>query len=164
MQVTDELKSQFVLFWAGPFSQWYKRDMVIEGITYNCCEQYMMAEKARTFHDEEMEQAIMMANSPSKQKAMGRNVRNYIDSEWQSKSRKAVFTANMAKFSQHADLLEMLSETGSKTIVEASPVDTIWGIGLAEGDSRCYFPDQWKGKNWLGIEIMNVRAAIKISG
>ena len=44
----------FTLFWHGIFSQWFKSPFAINGIVYNCCEQYMMAQKAKMFNDEEM--------------------------------------------------------------------------------------------------------------
>ena len=49
MKTTD----RFVLFWNGPFSQWYPSKFTIDGIEYNCCEQYMMAKKALMFGDAE---------------------------------------------------------------------------------------------------------------
>lgn len=149
-----------IYFWSGIYSNWYKSDFEIAGQTYNCCEQYMMAEKARLFKDEEMEQAIMITKDPSKQKAMGRNVRNFDQKIWEQYALNIVYQANYAKFSQNPELKQILLDTGEKMIVEASPTDTIWGVGLHEDDPLILDESNWKGRNWLGIAIMNARMTI----
>jgi ribA/ribD-fused uncharacterized protein len=156
----SEVKEEFVFFWGGEFSQWYKRDMVIDGITYNCCEQFMMAEKARLFGDEEALQSIMEVSNPRRQKAIGRTVQGFVADEWNENARSIVFLGNQAKFTQHQDLEDILLETGTKTIVEASPYDKVWGIGLAADDVRASDRSQWQGTNWLGEAIMKVRETI----
>jgi len=153
---------EFVLFWGGEFSQWYTADMFIDGKKYNCCEQYMMAEKARTFSDQISLEKIMSSKDPREQKAIGRKVANFNADVWNAISRKVVYKANMAKFCQNYDCFEVLMETGNKTIVEASPYDKIWGIGLAEDDPRALDRSQWQGTNWLGEVIMKVRDTLSI--
>lgn len=150
----------FVLFWGGPFSQWYPHDMTIDGVVYNCCEQYMMAEKARLFGDVEALEAIMKTKEPKKQKAYGRGVKNFNPHMWDLMSRDVVFRANLAKF-QDEELKKFLFSFGSEEIVEASPYDKIWGIGLGEDDPRAIDKSQWQGTNWLGEAIMLVRETIK---
>jgi ribA/ribD-fused uncharacterized protein len=49
-------------------------------------------------------------------------------------------------------------DTGDKLIVEASPKDKIWGIGLHYTDDRIHDQSKWEGTNWLGEAIMKVRA------
>lgn len=153
-------REDMALFWGGPFSQWFPSNFEIDGVVYNTAEQYMMAEKARLFADEEMEQAIMMTDDPRKQKAIGRNVRNFDKDKWEAIAQEVVYRANYAKFTQDEKLKKVLLDTGSKIIVEASPLDTIWGIGLAETDDDCLDTDLWRGTNWLGEAIMRVRSAI----
>ena len=155
------MSEEFVLFWGGCFSQWYKADMVIDGVSYNCCEQYMMASKASFFGDEEICKQIMSTKDPKKQKALGRKVCNFDAAKWDSVCRDIVYRANYAKFNQNEDCFKELMETGDKTIVEASPYDKIWGIGLAEDDPRALDRNQWQGTNWLGEAIMKVREKIQ---
>jgi ribA/ribD-fused uncharacterized protein len=100
---------------------------------------------------------IMKERDPSKQKALGRQVKNFNKEKWESKARQIVYKANYAKFTQHPDLYSFLMSTGDKHIVEASPTDRIWGIGMSASDRRIYDPDEWKGTNWLGEAIMQVR-------
>ena len=148
----------YIFFWKNYLSQWYKRDMIIDNIIYCTAEQYMMAEKARLFKDEESLKIIMSSDSPATQKRQGRKVKNYDDNKWQEVCREVVFDANYAKFTQHKDLKEKLLKTDDKIIVEASPYDSLWGVALGPWDDAILDPANWKGKNWLGEAIMKVRA------
>jgi len=152
-----------IFFWKNYLSQWYKRDFRREGVIYNCCEQYMMAEKARLFKDEEALKKIMSSDSPAFQKRTGRQVKNYDDEKWQSISRYVVFIANMAKFLQNPDLKEKLLSTGTKCLVEASPYDALWGIALGPWDDAVLDEENWKGENWLGQELRAVREQVRYS-
>lgn len=153
-------KDGFVLFWGGEFSQWHKHDMVINNVRYNCCEQFMMAMKAKFFGDMAVYNSIMQSPDPKEQKRLGRAVRGFEKAKWDAICRKIVFHGNYAKF-QDPILRGLLMTTWNDIIVEASPFDTIWGIGLSEDDPRCLDVNQWKGTNWLGIALMQVRSAIK---
>jgi ribA/ribD-fused uncharacterized protein len=154
------LTERFVLFWNGWASQWFPSPFTLDGVYYGCCEQFMMAEKARVFDDEDSLRQILAAHHPREQKSLGRKVRDFDAGLWNSACRGVVFTANLAKFSQNDALRERLLNTGDRTIVEASPVDTIWGIGLAPNDPKACQPDQWRGTNWLGIALMQTRDAL----
>src|SRR5690242_18213405 len=94
-------KDHFVFFWGGPYSQWAKYQMEIDGVTYNTCEQYMMAEKARLFGDTEAEAAIMAVSNPREQKALGRKVKGFDGERWMAAAEEIVYRANLAKFSQN---------------------------------------------------------------
>ncbi len=148
-------------FWKSAFSQWSMRDFRREGITYCCAEQYMMAEKARLFGDDDVLQKIMASNNPAVHKKLGRQVKNYDDAKWCAVSRYVVFIANMAKFLQHKDLRDKLLATGNKIIVEASPYDALWGVALGPWDDNILDEKNWKGKNWLGKELRAVREQIR---
>ncbi len=152
---------EFVLFWPGPFSQWAAYDIEVDRVSYNTCEQYMMACKARQFDDFETLARIMAESDPGKQKALGRVVRNFNQDQWHEVAQSVVYTANLAKFSQHSYLQKMLFATADRTIVEASAKDQIWGIGLSFSDPAALFPACWKGTNWLGIAIMQVREHLR---
>ena len=65
---------------------------------------------------------------------------------------------NAAKFGQHAAFRAFLLDTHDRVLVEASPVDAIWGIGLAQEDARALNPVAWRGLNLLGFALMEVRA------
>lgn len=153
-------KNGFVLFYNGEFSQWHIHHMTIRGVSYNCCEQYMMAMKAKFFGDKERYAQIMKSDSPEFQKRAGRLVDNFNNEKWNQVCRQIVYDGNYAKF--HDPVLRgLLMSTWDDEIVEASAYDTIWGIGLGEADDRCFNKTQWQGTNWLGEAIMQVRAKIR---
>lgn len=154
-------KNKYIFFWDGIFSQWYPCQFTIDGIKYNCAEQYMMAAKAKLFGDFESLQAIMMTSEPARQKILGRLVRNFDKERWEMVALEIVTEGNYAKFTQSKTLKDQLLRTDDKIIVEASPYDTIWGIGLDEDDPDRFDESKWKGTNWLGIAIMNARKRIR---
>ncbi|MEK6239242.1 MAG: NADAR family protein [Planctomycetales bacterium] len=159
----DELE-QFTFFWDGPFSQWHGKDFELDGATYKCAEQYMMAEKARLFGDEDTLEMIMDADHPRDQKRLGRVVENFDADAWEEDEDNGrpccwnmVWRGNMAKFSQNEHLLRRLLATAGTTLVEASPHDRIWGIGLRKNDPRAQNRAAWQGLNWLGEVLTSVR-------
>jgi len=156
------MSDRVVFFWGGPFSQWAKYTIEIEGSVYVTCEQYMMAEKARLFGDQASEIKIMASKTPREQKSLGRKAANFDPARWDAAREEIVFRANLAKFSQHGELKGMLLATGDKTIAEASPQDAIWGIGMAENHINIHDTTVW-GQNLLGKAIMRVRDVLRAS-
>ena len=155
------MSEKFTFFWDGIYSQWFMRSFVVDKVKYNCAEQYMMAEKARLFKDKAAEKAIMKSRSPYEQKMLGRKVKRFNVDKWNNVARDIVYRGNMAKFGQNKDLLERLFSTEGTTLVESSPVDTIWGIGLAEDNPKARNRSTWNGKNWLGEVLTRVREDLK---
>ncbi len=162
----------FVFFWGHTdrktggsvgkncLSQWYQAPMIVDGVYYHCMEQYLMAEKARTFGDGEIERKIIDEYSQMTIKKLGRQVGNYDDGVW-SRIRQAVSVeGNLAKFSQNPSLRDYLLSTGDRILVEASPKDTIWGIGFDEFAPEAKCPDKWRGMNLLGFALMEVRSML----
>lgn len=159
MRITETM----VLFWEKdePFSQWHPSQFVIDGVEYNTAEQFMMASKARFFKDEEALEAIMETDDPYEQKKLGRAVQGFDEDCWNAVAIDFVVEGNKAKFGQNPDLKKALLETDDKILVEASPYDRIWGVGLRESDPRILDRAQWLGTNWLGDALSEVRAALR---
>lgn len=155
------MTENYTFFWGGAFSQWYASSIVIEGEKYNCAEQWMMANKARMFNDSETLLKIMDAPHPSEQKKLGRQVKNFDAEQWNFSAYNIVLRGNLHKFKQHKTLQKLLLETGDTILVEASPYDTIWGIGLAADDPRALKQETWLGLNWLGRVLTEVRDLLK---
>jgi ribA/ribD-fused uncharacterized protein len=138
-------------------SQWYPANFEVDGVHYPTAEHYMMAEKARLFGDEAVCAQILSSKTPKMAKDLGRAVRGFDSTIWQQQRVAVVERGNLAKFAQNPALLRYLLSTGDQVLVEASPYDTIWGIGLAENDPRASNPLQWRGQNLLGFVLMAVR-------
>jgi len=165
--VKDIHNGDFTFFWNGPFSQWHPSKFEVNyfdfgGMRYRggkfcTAEQFMMFAKAILFEDLETAQDIMAVSDPKMQKAFGRRVRNFDANMWNAVARHVVYQGNLAKFQQNDKLRAALLATGDTTLVEASPYDTIWGIGLNEEDARITPVKDWKGTNWLGLELTEVR-------
>lgn len=141
------------------FSQWYMSPFTVDGHHYNCMEQYMMAGKALLFKDMEMLKQILNAQDPATCKKLGRMVRHFDSDVWNEHSQKIVFKGNYAKFSQNPRLKRILLATGDKVLVEASPLDRIWGIGMRECKAAADHRN-WRGKNQLGYTLTRVKKAI----
>jgi ribA/ribD-fused uncharacterized protein len=159
--------SEFTFFWKendknGFLSQWYYSPFQDdENIIYNCSEQYMMYHKAKLFNDDLIADRILHTGIPYEQKKLGRKIKNFNQKIWDEQCDNIVFTGNLLKFSQNPKLKEMLLNTKDTILVEASPYDNIWGIGLTESDKRASNPNKWLGKNKLGKILINVRNFIK---
>jgi ribA/ribD-fused uncharacterized protein len=104
--------------------------MDMGGISFNCSEQYMVFHKALTFHDYDTASKIMNASHPADQKALGRKVKNFNPDAWNKVARKIVYQGCFYKFTQNPDAFNYLVSTDGTLLVEASPTDVIWGIGI----------------------------------
>ncbi|CAN7304366.1 MULTISPECIES: NADAR family protein [Acidovorax] len=160
-------KLKFVFFWghqpskhgvtASCFSQWYGAPFVVDGQQYPTAEHFMMAEKASLFGDQATKEQVLRAPNPGAAKALGRQVRGFDEATWLQHRFSIVVRANQAKFTQNVELGQFLQQTGDRILVEASPVDRVWGIGLAQDDEKVNNPNQWRGLNLLGFALMQVR-------
>lgn len=153
---------KFTFFWrtASPFSQWHPADFTVNGIQYTSAEQYMMHQKALLFGDQKIADKIMNTNSASVQKRLGRTVADFDQTKWEAECKQIVYEGNRAKFTQNEDLMVALLATRGTTLVEASPDDRIWGVGLAEEDPRIRSRKTWRGTNWLGEILTRLREEI----
>lgn len=154
MRITDT----HIYFWDGVFSNWYPCIIKLpqDGNVFNCSEQMFMFAKAKYFGDEKIAQEILKAKHPKEQKNLGRKIENFDESEW-AKVRVGFMHESVIRKFTIPGLRKQLMDTGDKIIVEASPYDTIWGVGLSENDDKILSEMNWKGQNLLGKVLMNVR-------
>lgn len=138
-------------------SQWYPSVFTLDGTRYATAEHYMMAGKARLFDDADALQRTLAAPTPKEVKAIGREIRGFDETLWRESREAIVFAGNLGKFSQDPELAHYLLGTAPRVLVEASPVDPVWGIGLAENDPQSRTPATWRGPNLLGFALMQVR-------
>jgi len=146
---------------ASCLSQWWPSPFVVDGVTYETAEHWMMAGKARLFGDAEAERRVLAADHPSLAKKAGRLVRDFDEETWQRERFGIVVEGSVHKFASDARLREFLLNTGERVLVEASPVDRVWGIGLAATDEAASDPERWRGPNLLGFALMEARGRLR---
>ncbi|MEU9132036.1 NADAR family protein [Kitasatospora sp. NPDC048540] len=166
-------RPKYLLFWghrperdgrigAGALSQWWPARFTVDGVGYPTAEHWMMAGKARLFGDEEIVPRILAARTPGEAKKLGRQVRGFHDERWAAERFELVVRGNVAKFGSSEELRGYLLGTGGRVLVEASPLDRLWGIGLAADDERATAPARWRGLNLLGFALMEARARLAV--
>ncbi|MET9734003.1 NADAR family protein [Streptomyces sp. NPDC006458] len=146
---------------AGCLSQWWPSPFSVDGVEYATAEHWMMAAKARLFDDSEAERQALAAEHPSQAKKAGRLVRGFDERVWQRERFGIVVEGSVHKFTAHPGLREFLLGTGQRVLVEASPVDRVWGIGLAATDQGAWDPERWQGPNLLGFALMEARERLR---
>lgn len=163
---------KYVFFWGhrpqrdgsigtGCLSQWWPSAFTVDGVRFATAEHYMMWRKALLFGDEESAVRIVAASHPRQAKMLGRRVRGFDERTWVDERRAIVRDASVAKFGQRPELRDFLLGTGERILVEASPTDRIWGIGLAATDDRTADPERWRGLNLLGFALMAAREQLR---
>lgn len=156
-----KITKDYIFFWGDNdvFSNFYNTSFEYHGINVDSSEQAFMMEKAWAFKDTEIARDIYHARSAQEAKKLGRQVRNYDDAVWSRIRYDKMVKVLRVKFSD-SDLTEKLLATGNRILVEASPYDKIWGVGLSEATPKVLDPKNWQGQNLLGKALMQVRAEL----
>lgn len=161
------LRPDFLFFWGhrGPargvnqtcLSQWYPAPFTAGTTSYRTAEHFMMARKAELFGEPSLAASIREAPDPSRAKALGRRVKDFDESVWIRERFAIVVEGNLLKFGQNSSLKKYLLGTRDQVLVEASPLDAIWGIGMDAETARTSTPAEWRGENLLGFALMEAR-------
>ncbi|HEX8630171.1 MAG TPA: NADAR family protein [Catenuloplanes sp.] len=165
-------RMRFLFFWghrpqrdgsigSGCLSQWWPAAFTVDGLRFTTAEHYLMWRKATLFGADDIATEILAAPHPHAAKNLGRQVAGFDEQRWVRHRYGIVVAGNLAKFDQHPDLWTFLLGTGGRVLVEASPVDRIWGIGLAADDPAAADPGRWPGLNLLGFALMEVRTVLR---
>ncbi|MFE3556515.1 NADAR family protein [Streptomyces sp. NPDC059193] len=173
-QVSRGERVKFLPFWGhrprpdgslGPscLSQWWPAEFTVGDVRYATAEHWMMAGKARLFEDADAERAALAAPTPAQAKNAGRLVRGFDDAVWERERFALVVEGSVHKFDSDPALRSYLLSTLDRVLVEASPLDRIWGIGLAADDERALDPARWQGLNLLGFALMEARERLRRS-
>ncbi|UTW54380.1 NADAR family protein [Kordiimonas sp. SCSIO 12610] len=173
ISLTKKKNVKYLFFWGHKqrtpevtktcLSQWYPSPFYHNpndqsSTRYATAEHYMMVQKAVLFHDYDIAKKILADDDPARAKELGRQVSNFDSAIWNAKNYYTVFDGNVLKFSQNPELKDYLLSTGKRILVEASPNDKIWGIGMTEDHSDACNPARWKGENLLGFALMKARS------
>ncbi len=146
---------------ASCLSQWWPAPFSVDGVEYATAEHWMMAGKARLFEDAAAERAVLAATHPARAKRAGRLVRGFDEAIWERERFRIVVEGSLHKFAAHPELREFLLNTGDRVLVEASPLDRVWGIGLGADDEAASDPERWRGQNLLGFALMAARERLR---
>jgi ribA/ribD-fused uncharacterized protein len=165
--IRDGAKPEYLFFWGHTpkhgilgkecLSQWYPAPFEVDGCLFPTAEHYMMVHKALLFDDRETAERMLRAPDPRAVKTVGRSVKGFNEEIWDANRFTIVVNGNHAKFSQNTSLRAFLVATRTRILVEASPQDRIWGIGLAADSEAATNPFAWRGLNLLGFALMVVR-------
>ena len=142
----------FVFFWSHS-----SHGASGDGHRFTTAEQYMMWRKAVLFGDDEVAAQILSAGGPGAVKDLGRRVRGFDEEVWEREHFGIVVDGSVAKSGQDPELRDHLLATSNRVLVEASPRDRLWGIGLAADDEAAQVPSHWRGLNLLGFALMEAR-------
>lgn len=159
MKITDD----FVLFFGeeDPFSNFHPAPLTFSLGTYKITvptsEHAFMYIKAMFFDDIETAKLILTVKTPYEAKKLGRQVKGFEPDMWSAICEKVMYDVNRAKYEQNLHLATQLLITNYRTIVEASPYDKIWGIGLSVDNLDALDKTKWKGENLLGKVLMKLR-------
>ena len=164
-------RARYLLFWGhrpepdgrvgrGCLSQWWPASFTVDGTVFPSAEHYMMWRKALLFDDGATAAAILTATHPKQVKALGRQVGGFREEVWAEHRFGVVVDGSVAKFGQNPHERRFLGATGQRVLVEASPVDRVWGVGRAADDPDVLRPRQWRGANLLGFALMEARARL----
>lgn len=171
--LVEKYRGKYTLFYGGSLSNWFPSEFnapafsrvlehmapgeIPQGWNFDCSEQYMMLQKAICFRDWEIAWKVLRSKSPAEQKSLGRQVREFDPVQWNAIARAVVYEGCYHKFRSNKGARDYLLSTRGSLLVEASPSDRIWGIGLAEGDLKVVNPANWLGANWLGEVLTLLR-------
>ncbi len=171
-EVRAGARIKYLCFWGhrplpdgriGPscLSQWWPSPFTVDGVEYATAEHWMMAGKARLFEDAEAERRVRTAGHPAEAKKAGRLVRGFDEAVWERERFRIVVEGSVHKFASDPALRAFLLNTGDRVLVEASPVDRVWGIGLTADDEAATDPERWRGENLLGFALMVARGRLR---
>lgn len=130
-------------------------------VTLHSTEQYLMLRKALLFGDITSAVKILKSPSPASAKALGRKVENFDEVVWVGARSQIMVDGLMLKFAVEP-LRSLLLDTGEATLVECSPTDKIWGVGLKIGTLEAFQRDKWQGLNLLGDALMETRRRLRM--
>ncbi|OZC07271.1 hypothetical protein X798_05750 [Onchocerca flexuosa] len=173
--VTTENGEKFTLFFTirSPFSNFHPcRFTIFEDVGngkseerwYYSTEQYYMYHKALSAGDSEIAEQIANEYDARKIKMMSHNIKNFkhevlflLKIRWNKISSDVMRRGNFAKYTQNPLLRRKLFYTYGSTLVECSPTDLEWGIGLDINEPDALSPSKWRGKNKLGQILTEIR-------
>lgn len=128
----------------GCFSNFSRHPVEIDGVLWPTSEHFFQAAK---FSQEADIEAVRKASTPFAAAQIGRERQRSFRADWDDVRDAVMLRALQAKFTQHADLQEILLSTEGAGLVEHTRNDRYWADG---GDGT--------GRNMLGRLLEQVRS------
>lgn len=152
-------RDKFTFFFGkdNPLSNFRLVNFKHQGVPFHSSEQAVMWRKAKLFGAEGIADQIYKCSTPQEAKKLGRSKQIRFNQQVWDEHKLDIYTHVLRDKFSIPDKALYLINTAHTIIVEASPYDTIWGIGLAENDPRAPYPEDWLGENLLGQALMKVR-------
>lgn len=154
----EKITATHIYFWGSIFSNWFPVTFEYKGHSFDNSEQAFMWEKAMFFNDQEIATKILNTPNPRKNKKLGRAVKNFDATKWEAAAFDIMVAVNLAKWTV---MKQELLATADKILVEASPLDKVWGVGLSADNPLILDKTNWEGRNLLGEALMKVRELLK---
>lgn len=157
MKIEQTLQTKtHIYFWGSIFSNFHPIEFWHQGNLFANSEQAFMWRKAVFFKDFDTALKILNTTNPQEAKSLGRKVKYYNDVRWNQVREQIMYEVNIDKY-ENEELQKLLLSTKNLIIVESSPVDKIWGVGLSKEDPKILDEKNWNGLNLLGKVLMRVR-------
>lgn len=156
-----KITKNYIFFWGGSvLSNWADTPLILPNIniTVPTSEHYFMYLKAIYFNDVETAEEILKSKTPRDAKKLGRKVKNFSEELWRNERENAMLTALKLKFQQSSKFRKIIvaAKKSNLEFAEASPHDSIWGIGMGEDHPNLLNTSLW-GLNLLGKCLNTIR-------
>jgi N-glycosidase YbiA len=134
----------------GCFSNFSRHPFKLKGRTWRTSEHYFQSQK---FAGTSFENKVAKCDRPMEAATMGRDRKLPLRKDWEGVKDNVMREAVYAKFSQNPHIAKVLLGTYDEKLVEHTDKDNYWADG-----------GNGKGKNMLGIILMEVRDRLKKEG
>ena len=139
-----------------PLSNHCPAPIKINDKEYNCTEQMFLSEKCYAYGHQRSGDLIRTMTDPAMMVQEAKVCQGYNDN-WDKDMYDIMLTAQLAKYTQNQIHRDFLIATGDRRLVEGSPYDSVWGVGVAFTDPKIDDMKNWKGDNLLGEALMATR-------
>ena len=131
-----------------PLDNFSAHIVIVWGIAFPTAEHAYQWRKFSELHAD-IAGEILSAPSPHIVKLIADSHKEKLPDSWHDEKVSIMEEVLEAKASQHEDVRDALKRSGTKRIIENSPVDNFWGIG-PDGD----------GRNMVGEIWMKIRSSL----
>ena len=144
----------------GPGHQFHcdtRAEFYLSGLHFTSVTHYLHYKKAIVFENDKIARMILETDDIIIQAQLAAQIRRFCQRAWKELCLKAFFDGTIAKFEHHSDLKDALLEKTGTLFVQAGQYDSVWGNGLRPDDPDNHNLSAWRGSNWGGYLLTEVR-------